>query len=263
VLGSPIGHSLSPVLHRAAYDALGLDWSYDAYDVREETLGDFVAGLPSEYRGLSVTMPLKSAVIPLCTSVTETARLVGSVNTVLLEPDGSRAGDNTDVPGMVAALAEFGMTDATSAVIVGAGSTAASALAAMARLGASHVVVLARTPEKAARLMSIGATVGAEVVVEPLGAARQVASADVLVSTIPAEAQASDAGPLAGVAPVVLDVIYHPSRTPLLAAVAEAGGTAVPGMALLLHQAARQVELMTGCAAPLEAMRAAGLTSLD
>jgi shikimate dehydrogenase len=263
VLGSPIGHSLSPVLHRAAYAALGLDWSYDAHDVTEQQLDGFVAGLAPEYRGLSVTMPLKSAVIPLCSSVSDAARLVGSVNTVLLEPDGSRAGHNTDVSGLVAALSEYGVASARTAVIVGSGATAASALAAMAELGVTRVAVLARTPARAAGLVELGPKVGVDVTCGPLDQAGQLGAVDVLVSTIPASAQAGHAENLASLAPTVHDVTYHPVSTPLLAAATAAGGTAVPGFALLLHQAAVQVELMTGCAvAPVEAMRAAGLAAL-
>jgi shikimate dehydrogenase len=265
VLGSPIGHSLSPVLHRAAYDALELDWSYDAFDVTEETLSGFVAGLTPDYRGLSITMPLKAAAIPLCSHVSDVGQLVGSVNTVLLEADGSRFGDNTDVAGLVAALNEHGVDRIDSAVIVGTGSTAASALAAVVGLGATRIVVLARTPVKAARLVEIGDRFGSEVKVAaaPLGRAAEAASGDVLVSTIPAAAQAAHAGALAGLAPVVLDVTYHPANTPLVAAATAAGSIVVPGFSMLVHQAARQVELMTGCPeAPIDAMRTAGLAAL-
>jgi shikimate dehydrogenase len=266
VLGSPIRHSLSPVLHRAAYDALGLDWSYDAYDVTEASLGGFIAGLTPEYRGLSITMPLKAAVIPLCSRVSDTARLVGSVNTVLCEPDGSRAGDNTDVAGLVAALHEHDVGRIDSAVIVGTGSTAAAALAAVVRLGATRVVVLARSPAKAARVVEIGGRfdAGVTVAVAPLGRLAEAASGDVLVSTIPAAAQTAHAAALAALAPVVLDVTYHPASTPLLAAAGATGRVAVPGFSMLVHQAARQVELMTGCPeAPIDAMRTAGLAALE
>lgn len=104
VLGSPIGHSLSPVLHRAAYAALGLDWSYEAIDVDEAGLAGFLDGLDESWAGLSLTMPLKRTVIPLLHGLSPTAAAVDAVNTVLLHGDGRRIGDNTDVAGMVAAL---------------------------------------------------------------------------------------------------------------------------------------------------------------
>jgi shikimate dehydrogenase len=268
VLGSPIAHSLSPALHRAAYAELGLDWEYDAYDVSEAELPGFVATLAPDVRGLSLTMPLKTAVIPLCDAVSRTGALLGSVNTLLIEPDQTRSGHNTDVPGLVAALHEAGVDGVRCAVLVGAGATAASALAAVAALGASSAEVLARNVARAARLVDVGDRLGVTVEVRHLDEvrppqARTPAMVDLLVSTIPAAAQVPYAVALARRAEIVVDAIYDPARTPLLAAGEEAGARLVPGFALLLHQAARQVELMTGCeAAPLEAMRAAGLAAL-
>ncbi|MGW1148223.1 shikimate dehydrogenase, partial [Streptomyces sp. NPDC002454] len=125
VLGSPIAHSLSPVLHRAAYAELGLDaWSYDRFEVDEAALPDFLAGLGPQWAGLSLTMPLKRAVIPLLDEVSDTAAAVEAVNTVVLTEDGRRTGDNTDVPGMVAALRERGVETVDSAAVLGAGATA-------------------------------------------------------------------------------------------------------------------------------------------
>lgn len=264
VLGSPIAHSLSPVLHRAAYAELGLDWTYDAYEVTEVELAGFVAGLSAEWRGLSLTRPLKTAALPLCDTVDASGTLVGSINTLLIEADETRSGHNTDVAGVVAALRESHVDRVTSTAVVGAGATAASALAALAELGASSAVVLARDVGRAeSRLLGLGARLGTHVEVRHLDEAASVAPVDVLVSTIPAAAQSPYSAPLAGLAGVVLDVVYDPPTTPLLTAAASAGRRPVPGFALLLHQAARQVELMTGCAAvPVEAMRAAGLAAL-
>lgn len=263
MLGSPIAHSLSPVLHRAAYAELGLDWEYDAYEVTEAELPGFVAQLAPEVRGLSLTMPLKAAVIPLCDVVSRTGALLGSVNTLLIEADRTRSGHNTDVPGLVAALHEAGVDGVDSAVLVGAGATAASALAAVASLGASSAQVLARNLERAARLVDVGDRLGLTLEVVHLNDASTRPRADVLVSTIPAAAQEPYAVSLARRADVVVDAIYDPARTPLVTAGEAAGARLVPGFALLLHQAARQVELMTDCeAAPLEAMRTAGLAAL-
>src|SRR4051794_31368341 len=124
VLGSPIGHSLSPLLHRTAYDVLGLaGWTYDAVEVDEAGLGDFLVGLDDTWRGLSLTMPLKRTVLPLLDSVSPVAEAAGAVNTVLIG-DAGRIGDNTDVPGAVAALRERYTGPVSTAVVVGAGATA-------------------------------------------------------------------------------------------------------------------------------------------
>jgi shikimate dehydrogenase len=146
VLGSPIAHSLSPVLHRAAYEELGLDdWSYDRFEVDEAALPGFVGKLGPEWAGLSLTMPLKRAVIPLLDEISETASAVEAVNTVVFTEDGRRLGDNTDVPGMVAALRERGIEQVDSAAILGAGATASSALAALARICTGQVVAYVRS----------------------------------------------------------------------------------------------------------------------
>jgi shikimate dehydrogenase len=252
------------VLHRAAYAELELDWTYDAYEVTEVELAGFVAGLSAEWRGLSLTMPLKAAAVSLCDTVDAFGTLVESINTLLIEVDGTRSGHNTDVAGVVAALREAQVDGVTSGAVVGAGATAASALAALVELGAPSAVVLARDVGRAeSRLLGVGARLGMHVEVRHLDEAASMEPVDVLVSTIPAAAQPPYAATLAGLAGVVLDVVYDPLKTPLLAAAERAGGRPVSGFALLLHQAARQVELMTGCAAaPVEAMRAAGLAAL-
>jgi shikimate dehydrogenase len=259
VLGSPIGHSLSPVLHRAAYRELGLDWSYDAVDVTAGGLAGFVAGLGPDWRGLSLTMPLKRAVLPLLDDASPTVRQAGAANTVLLGRGGRRSGHNTDVPGVQRALAERRVERAASAVVVGGGATATSAVLALSRMGCREVVLWVREPARAAETVEAARRLPDPPRVrvlrldEPLGAA-----ADVVVSTIPAGAQPGLAAPLAAQAPVVFDVLYEPWPTPLAQAAAAAGRTVVGGLDLLLHQGALQVELMTGCGtAPLAAMRAA------
>ncbi|MGH3472325.1 MAG: shikimate dehydrogenase family protein, partial [Nocardioidaceae bacterium] len=141
VLGSPIAHSLSPALHLAAYRALGLDWDYEAHDVDVDRLAGFVRGLSAQWRGLSLTMPLKQAAVGLCDEVEPPGRLLRSVNTLVLDDSGSRIGHNTDVSGFVTALVAAGAGELTSAVVVGAGATARSALAALAELGSHRVVV--------------------------------------------------------------------------------------------------------------------------
>jgi shikimate dehydrogenase len=249
VLGSPIGHSLSPLLHRAAYAALGLDWTYDAVEVVPDGLAGFLDGLGPEWAGLSLTMPLKAAVLPLLDDVTPLARDVAAANTVVLR-DGRRSGHNTDVHGIVAALAEAGVTSVARAVVLGGGATARSALAALAALGETAPTLVVRSEPvdtlAAAERLGVRPTV--------VGFSPDVlVGCDVLVSTLPSGAADVWAPHVAGV-PVLLDVVYEPWPTPLAAA---CPGVVVGGGQMLLHQAAAQVELMTGRPAPLEQMRRA------
>jgi shikimate dehydrogenase len=273
VLGHPIAHSLSPVLHAAAHEALGLagEWRYDALDVTAERLPGFVAGLGPEWGGLSLTMPLKQAVLPLLSATSPLAGATGAVNTVL--PMAGRMpapgeplrwrGENTDVPGMVAALAEAGLVRAGTAAVLGGGATAASALAALHRLGVAVPTVYVRSPARAAALQEVADRIGTEVDVAPWERAWRATGDEVVVSTVPAGAADGLAaalrrpGATGRGAGVLLDVVYAPWPTELAAAWAERGGTVVAGAAMLLHQAAEQVRLMTGRSAPVEAMRAA------
>jgi shikimate dehydrogenase len=247
VLGSPIGHSLSPALHRAAYDALGLDWTYDAIEVTPTDLPAFLAGLDGSWAGLSLTMPLKQAVLPLLASSSDLVGQVAAANTVLLP---GRRGENTDVHGIVAALAEAGVTTADRAVVLGGGATARSALAALAALGCRTPTLVVRSP--AEETLAAAARLGVEPILRSW-ASDVLEGCDLLVSTVPAGA-ADQLAPYVRDVPVLLDVVYAPWPTELARS---ARGTVVGGGAMLLHQAAAQVSLMTGRTAPLEAMRVA------
>lgn len=259
VLGSPIAHSLSPALHRAAYAELGLDWRYDAYEVDEESLAGFVEGLGPQWRGLSLTMPLKRAAISLCDEVSDLARTVSAVNTVVIDEAGRRSGSNTDVPGMVQAFASRGLTSSSAAVVLGVGATACSTVAALAELDVRTVQVFARDPSRGAELMAVARHVGLAVEVRPWAELAEVDRVDVAVSTVPADAVASMAETVADRARVIFEVLYHPWPTPLVAAAQSAGRVVIGGLDLLVHQAALQVEVMTGAsAAPVAAMRRAG-----
>lgn len=263
VLGSPISHSLSPVLHLAAYHELGVDWDYEAVEVSAEELPRFVAQLPPEWRGLSLTMPLKSTVIDLCDRVESRGRLLGSVNTVIFEQDGSLVGHNTDVPGFVRALADAGVRGLDTAIVIGSGATAASALAAAAELGVHRVTVAARSMERAHRLAGLAEPLNLKIRFVGLAELARLSPADLLVSTIPSSGQGAIASRVGTLGGCVFDVSYDPASTPILAAAREAGVSTIPGFDLLLYQAARQVELMVGVAeAPVEAMRLAGLRAL-
>ncbi len=254
MLGRPVAHSRSPALHRAAYAALGLPWSYDAVELCPEGLAGFLDGLGDDWAGLSLTMPLKQTVLPLLDEVSPLAAATGAANTVVLA-GGRRTGDNTDVAGLVEALREAGCTRAGRAVVLGGGATAASALAALAELGERAPAVLVRDPSRTGPLLAAAERLGVDPQVGRLDDAAGVLEGgpDLVLSTLPAgAADGLDPGPRPR--GVLLDVVYAPWPTPLAR---RWGPRVVGGAQMLLHQAARQVELMTGRRAPLEAMCAA------
>jgi len=290
VLGHPITHSLSPLLHNAAYEALGLDWVYDAHDITEPQFDGFVSGLGDEWAGLSLTMPLKVEAVRHMDFIEPMAKLVGAVNTVLIQTTGAGRhliGANTDVHGIVAALREAGLTQASRGVILGGGATATSAMAALGQLGVTHPVVAVRDKTRAGGLLRAATKMGVAPRFVPLDQANEfLAETQVVVSTIPADAGESLAGRMTGTSfhagpfdtgafetgafgatvlgaaasseidhnVVLLDVVYSPLVTPLSARWAELGGVRVGGERMLLHQAAEQVRLMTGKPAPIDAM---------
>lgn len=266
VLGHPVEHSLSPVLHRAAYAVLGLDWQYDRHDVVEDDLGAFLASCGPEWRGLSLTMPLKQTVLRMCDHVEPLAEVVGAVNTVLLQTSGrvrTIVGANTDVHGIVAAVREAGYVPPqgrrASAVVLGAGATAASTLAALGELGITDAHVLVRSLARTGSLRRAAHRMGVEPRFGRLeDAPAALAGADLAISTVPGAGAGAVADGLvtrgAPVTGVLLDVVYDPRPTALQAAWRSLGGVDAPGERMLLHQAAEQVRLMTGRTAPLEAM---------
>ncbi|WP_300614099.1 hypothetical protein, partial [Trebonia sp.] len=292
VLGSPIAHSLSPVLHRAAYVALGLDdWTYQAIECDEAGLPGLIESLGSApgWAGLSLTMPLKRTVLPLLDRADPLVAATGGANTVVFRPDG-RYGYNTDVQGIVDALAQAGAPAPGSVTIVGGGATACSALAALPRIGASGADVLVRDPARAGGLLAAAQRLHVPVRLcslpgddppgtlllpgdDPPGTPRMgglpvppyppgpPGPPGLLISTVPAGVADAFADRIrtTGRAPAaVLDVVYDPWPTPLAEAASAAGAVVASGFAMLLHQAAAQVELMTGEPAPVAAMRAAG-----
>jgi shikimate dehydrogenase len=270
VLGSPIAHSLSPFLHRAAYAALGLDdWSYELVECDSDGLAGFIGSCGPEWAGLSLTMPLKRTVLPMLRHADPVAVATGGANTVVFRADG-RHGYNTDVRGIVDALAEAGAPAPGGpgpgrVTILGGGATACSALAALAELGAAAADVVVRDPARAGDVTRSAARLGIGVRFRDFAYLSGAAPSDLLISTVPAGVADSYAEHVrgTGAAPAaILDVVYHPWPTPLALAAARAGSTVASGFAMLAHQAAAQVELMTGKPAPLEAMRAAGEAEL-
>ncbi|MFD9305484.1 shikimate dehydrogenase [Streptomyces sp. NPDC060048] len=264
VLGSPIEHSLSPVLHRAAYQELGLDdWSYDRFEIDEAALPGFMAQLGPEWAGLSLTMPLKRAVIPLLDGISDTAASVEAVNTVVLTEDGRRVGDNTDIPGLLCALGEQGVAKVESAAILGAGATASSALAALARICSGEVTAYVRSSARAAEMREWGERLGVDVRTADWSRAAEALAAPLVIATTPAGATDELAGSVPAGPGTLFDVLYDPWPTALAAAWSGRGGKLLGGLDLLVHQAVIQVEQMTGrTPGPLAAMRAAGERAL-
>lgn len=265
VLGHPIAHSLSPVLHRCAYDELGLPWDYQAVDVTAAELPDFLAALDSSWAGLSLTMPLKEAVLPLLDEVEPVAAAVAAVNTVVLSD--RRRGFNTDIIGLRGILREAAAGSAGRALVVGAGATARSAVAALLAERTPVVAVSARRREAVdslrSRMAALGPVLGSTV---PAVAAEawppNVAGWDVVVSTVPGDAQGPVlSGPVERPG-VLVDVVYDPWPTPLASAWTRAGGVVVGGLELLVRQAVEQVALMSGQRPAAGPMRAAGESAL-
>jgi shikimate dehydrogenase len=252
------------VLHRTAYRELGLgDWSYDRFEIDEEALPGFFGDLGPEWAGLSLTMPLKRAVIPLLDEVSETAASVEAVNTVVFTEDGRRVGDNTDIPGMVAALRERGIEQVDSAAILGAGATASSALAALAQICTGEVVAYVRSAERAAEMRRWGERLDVEVRTQDWAQAAQALRAPLVIATTPAGTTDALSAAVPERPATLFDVLYDPWPTDLAARWSGYGGAVVSGLDLLVHQAVLQVEHMTGRApAPLDAMRKAGEQAL-
>jgi shikimate dehydrogenase len=262
VIGDPVTHSLSPTLHNAAFEALGLDWIYVAFPVPRGRGADAVAAVPAlGLAGLNVTMPHKEDVADACHELTPDAAALRSVNTVVALPDGRTVGDSTDGPGFLDALADEAIAVAGQPVLVlGAGGAARAIVLALGRAGAA-VTVAGRRPDAAESAAALA----------PAGRALPIGAVDpslfvVVVNATPLGMSGGDPLPVdpeslhAGQA--VVDLVYHPADTPLLTAARAQGAAAVNGLGMLLHQAARSFTLWTGQPAPLEAMRVAVTTAL-
>lgn len=256
VLGSPIAHSLSPVLHTAGYAATGLTrWRYTAIECAEIELPGRLARFGPEWAGLSLTMPLKEAALGVAEVVTPLAAAIGAANTLVRVGSGWCA-DNTDAPGMVAALREAGLGTVDSMAILGAGGTARAALAAARDLGVPRVDVYARRSEAVDAMRPAAERLGVSIVYRTWDDVTACADADLVVSTVPKGA-ADTLRPAWRTGTVLFDAIYDPWPTPFAADAVAAGCRIVSGLDLLLHQAIRQFTLFTGIAAPVPAMRVA------
>jgi shikimate dehydrogenase len=258
VLGQPIAHSLSPVLHRAAYASLELtDWSYDAIECSADGLPALLAQAREDpqFGGYSLTMPLKVAALALVDDLQPLASRVAAVNTVVARGWGLY-GANTDVPGMVAALREAGIESANDPLVLGGGGSAQAAVAALADLGAAGVKVAIRNPARAQPLAEVAERAGIALTIvgwEP----EAIRGSDLLISTVPANA-ADDWTAGWDPATSLFDLVYAPWPTTLAQAATRAGARVVGGLDLLVHQAVGQVALMTGCHVDISVLRAAG-----
>ncbi len=262
MIGSPIRHSLSPAIHNAAFAALGLDWAFVAFDIGPDAVEAALTGAAAlGLRGLSVTMPLKEAVARAVDRLTPAAAELGAVNTVVFGPDGT-TGANTDGDGFLDALAPWD-PDGQRCAVLGAGGAARAVIRALGGAGAADIVVVNRTPERAERAAALGGP-GARV-----GTASDVAAATLVVNaTSVGMAGTGGAGSLAVDEwslhrdQVVVDLVYHPVETPLLAAARRRGAVAVDGVGMLVRQAGHALHAWTGLEAPLAAMDAAARGAL-
>lgn len=238
VWGDPIAHSKSPQLHMAAYRVLGLAWEYGRRQVTEAAFASTVRGLDASWRGLSLTMPLKDEAFRIADSRDAHAELTGAANTLLL---GERiAAFNTDVGGIIDALAESGVTTLERVRLLGAGATAASALVAVQEIGATQVDVRARRPERAVNLVSLGQQLGITVTVAPFESPAD--AADLTIASLPGGTVLDEAvaRPLADNGGTLFDVAYSPWPSALASSW---NGEAIAGLGMLLHQAVRQIRV--------------------
>ncbi|MEV4774838.1 shikimate dehydrogenase [Microbacterium sp. LWH12-1.2] len=239
VWGDPIAHSKSPALHAAAYTVLGLDWEYGRRQVTGDAFADELGSLDESWLGLSLTMPLKEHAFRAAATHDRHAEMTGAMNTLLLGEE--LAGFNTDVGGIIDALAERSITEVRTARILGAGATAASALVAVAEIGAIRVDVRARRPERAAGLVELGTRLGIDVQVAPLDDAAE--AVDITVATLPSGTVLAEesAARLAHGGGALFDAAYAPWPSAL--ATTWGDGVVVSGLGMLLHQAVRQIRI--------------------
>lgn len=270
VIGSPIAHSLSPVMHRAAYAALGVEGpTYEAFDVADGELEEFlIRGAGRELDGLSVTMPGKPEAFAIAREHDHVSQRLSISNTLLRRTDGSWRAENHDVHGVVASLADHGITAVRRGGVIGSGATAVSAAYALVTMGAAELLLTARSPQKLAALGEQARGFGARPQLVPWEESHRVLEADAVVSAVAAVGAPAVREQWAAVAQmatptVFLDVLYEPWPSPLTSLVQQRGGEVASGLEMLVHQAGEQVRSMVGVErAPLEAMREAAWAEL-
>ena len=252
VLGSPVSHSLSPTIHNAGYKALGLPHEFSTIECNEASFRHVLESCDENWMGLSLTMPLKESAFTVADTVTSVAVLARSANTLLLA-DQIHA-DNTDVYGIVQAVREHAAVNAHRAVIIGSGATARSAVVACNELGITSIDLIARNKRALNECGDIAQKLGiAATASDP----RDVVFTETTLTINATPAGVADAlipalHPPAG---AILDVVYYPWPSAITAHWLNSGLVAIPGHSMLLHQAVKQFQLMTGFAAPVDVMR--------
>jgi shikimate dehydrogenase len=264
VLGWPVAHSRSPAMHNAALKALGMDdWRYQALPVPEELFDETVRALGAAgFHGENVTVPHKQAALALADRASVAAQAIGAANTLTFAPDGTIAAENTDAPGLIAALERLVDFPARPSVLVlGAGGSARAAVWALREAGAREVSVWNRTPERA---VALAAELGARAVSRPERAELLVNCTSVGLERSASEPEGLNLLGLTfdqvGKYSHVVDLVYRSDPTPLLAAARAHGARTVDGLEILVEQGALSFELWTGRKAPLEVMRRAAET---
>ena len=266
VIGSPVKHSLSPIIHNAAFEACGVDGVYLSFEVEAGRAADAVAAMRLfDWLGLSVTMPHKHEVIGACDLLTETAQALGAVN-CLFWRDGQIVGDNTDGEGLLRGL-DNGLgyqVESTNCVVFGAGGAAKAIARALAEAGADRVAIINRSPERAEIAAGMAGRAGV------VGSQRDLALADLVVNATSVGMASTDSSgdvpfDVALLSPnaILADVIYHPTETPLLAAAAMRGLRCQNGVPMLVFQAGAQFERWTGLEAPADVMMAAAQAAIS
>jgi len=269
IIGFPIGHSISPIFQQAGLDHLGIDATYEKWEVTTEGVGDFVAGLRAPGTlGINITVPHKQAVIPFLDEVDEWATAAGAVNTIV-NRDGRLTGHNTDGPGFLRALlVETGYSpEGTRALVLGAGGAARGILLALARGGVESLVIANRTLERAETLAQLASENGVKAEAIPLSAdalTQAAASAALIVNcTTMGMSHGPDerGSPLSTTqipaTAIVNDLVYNPMETPLLREAAAAGATTLGGLHMLVYQGVLSFQMWTGRDAPVDVMLAA------
>lgn len=261
VIGWPVEHSLSPVLHAAGFASLDIDWTYVAFPTPPDSVQRVVeAARTLGIAGLSVTMPHKTAVVDLCDALTDSARVLQSVNTIEFRSDGRSIGHSTDGDGLVDSLRHGGVDPTSRDVLVlGFGGAGRAVCDALRRHGAKRIVVTNRSLVSPDRLDAMG-LIGAEVI--PWSDRNDVASSCDLVINCTSVGMGDDSSsPLTDSVfsdrHVAIDIVYHPSETPFLRAARTRGARTIGGIGMLVHQAARQEEIWIGRTPDVEAMKRA------